>query len=189
MSNQSKYNTYIGIDQSLNSTGVYVIRNGAEFKYLISGKGLRDERRLHHIFTKLTEIFDTHSPGMKYVCMEGYAYDAVGRVFELGEVGGIVKLLCAMNACTLYSVPPSSLKKFATGNSSASKETMMAAMGEEQNDVADAKALCLVARESVEKKSSIRRELEVISQITKAKSPVKKKKRVSKPRAKRGLRL
>ena len=90
--------------------------------------------------------------GVQFVAFEGYSYNSVGRVFELGEMGGVLKLLAYEKGVPSIIVPPVSLKKFATGNSGADKSAMMARaeieMGRKPADdnQADAFFLSLIAR-------------------------------------------
>jgi crossover junction endodeoxyribonuclease RuvC len=157
---------FVGIDQSLNSTGYYIINQNPEvddIKGLIKPGNRRGAKRLSYIFNKLQEILSEYEASDVLVCMEGYAYDyREGKVFELGEVGGIVKLCLHNMGILFFRVPPSDLKKFATGRGSASKEKMTKAMKERQNDIADAKGLALIAQEICLKETKERSKLEVI---------------------------
>lgn len=79
--------------------------------------------------------------------MEGYAMGARGRVFNLGELGGVIKLAAFMKDIPVLIVPPMTLKKWVTGKGNASKDQMLAAVKSkwykevESDDVADAVAL------------------------------------------------
>ncbi len=156
--NTTNFTTFIGIDQSLNSTGYYA---SATNKGTINPrKTLRDGERLlmiHNYINALIEGVLRHKKigaSNLLLCMEGYAYNyRVGRVFELGEVGGIVKLICARLGVTCVSVPPGELKRFVTGRSTASKAKMMEAMDETQDDIADAKGLYYIA-EGISKRTN-----------------------------------
>lgn len=115
--------SFLGIDQSLNATGV--CRVNAEGSVVavatVDPKGARDGDRLllvkHAVASMATEI--------RFAALEGYSYDSVGRVFELGEIGGVIKVLLHESNIEYVVVPPAMLKKFATGNASASKEDML----------------------------------------------------------------
>jgi hypothetical protein len=56
--------------------------------------------------------------------LEDYAYGAKGRVFNIGENTGVLKLLLANNAVQVVS--PTAVKKFATGKGNATKDQMVA---------------------------------------------------------------
>jgi len=61
---------------------------------------------------------------VKLVVMEGYAYGATGKVFEIGENTGVLKH-CLMKAQIPFEVAaPSEIKKFATGKGNANKTVM-----------------------------------------------------------------
>jgi len=88
---------------------------------------------------------------VKFVCFEGYAYHSVGRVFELGEIGGVLRLVIFEHGIPDIVVSPLTLKKFATHNSGASKAAMVkAAMVEgvsvADDNQADAFFLAMIAR-------------------------------------------
>lgn len=57
--------------------------------------------------------------------IEGYAYCARGSVFDMGELGGILRLLLAENYGWFVNVPPTSLKKFVTEKGNSPKEVML----------------------------------------------------------------
>lgn len=83
--------------------------------------------------------------------MEGYSFDSPHRAFDLGEVAGVVKCLLVERGVPFVVVPPSTLKKFATGVSSASKDEMLGAARQfdaavEDDNQADALFLARVAR-------------------------------------------
>ena len=70
------------------------------------------------------------SDGASVVAAEGYAitgHAAAG--FHLGELGGVLQAHVAVQAkgTPLYTVPPASVKKFATGQGNASKEAVLVA--------------------------------------------------------------
>ena len=168
MNSHKDSNIFVGIDQSLNSTGYY-IKNYSSGNLVVK-KGLikpgerRGASRLVYIFSKIDELLKHLDAPKVTVCLEGYAYDyRKGRVFELGEVGGVIKVCCYQNGITPISVPPTELKKFVTGKGSASKKEVMKVMHELQDDIADAKGLCLIAEEISKRTSPERKKLEVVS--------------------------
>lgn len=186
--------TYVGIDQSLNSTGYCIQKKQVSGSTTIMIKGTitpgkrRGSERLHYIYKSLSKIMnDCCVQGKTVVCMEGYAYNyRSGKVFELGEVGGIVKLLCASKGIEPVSVPPTELKKFVTGNSGASKKLMMDYTDETQDDIADAKGLSWIALELSCRTTTERRKLEVIVNCLASKeAPPLKKKYKRTPKSKR----
>ncbi len=115
---------FIGVDQSLNGTGICVLDAEGKPAHLatIDPGVLRDGARLSLIKKHLESVLQKYHP--VGACREGYSYGSVGKVFELGEVGGIVELVFFEANIGLAVVAPSALKKFATGRSTADKEMM-----------------------------------------------------------------
>jgi crossover junction endodeoxyribonuclease RuvC len=165
---------YLGIDQSLRSSGVAVV--GADQQVLYVGtvtpeKKLKGAPRLACIRDALRDVIKTH-PRICFASLEGYAYDVgAGRVFELGEVGAIVKMVLYDANIPFVVVPPASLKKYVSGEGSATKEQMRAAvlkkwgMDFPQDDVCDAFGLAQVARSLRLNKGATRAELEVMKHL------------------------
>lgn len=59
--------------------------------------------------------------------IEDYAFAATGRVFHIGEHTGILKYLLWKHPYRVQSIPPTVVKKFATGKGNADKPKMTAA--------------------------------------------------------------
>lgn len=112
-----------GIDASLTSTGF--ARNygvGAQRSGVIKPDGLFGVERLQFILdqvasvTRLSEI----------VLLEGYAYGARNQAHQLGELGGVLRLAFHQIGVRLVVVPPTKLKKFATGSGKGGKDHIFA---------------------------------------------------------------
>ena len=94
----------------------------------------------------------------------------MNRSFDLGELGGIIRLCLYDAKIPFVIVPPTSLKKFVTGNGSADKKKMhdfvlskwRQDIDENEDDQCDAYGLAQVARAYPEKKTTNRAELEVL---------------------------
>jgi Holliday junction resolvasome RuvABC endonuclease subunit len=129
----------------------------------VDPQGARDGERL--MFVKQAVAAMTNE--VSFAALEGYSYDSVGRVFELGEVGGVLKVLLHERNIEYVVVPPALLKKFATGNASASKEDMVDAAKQRgcaaaDDNQADAFFLAHVARAYIRGGAPRRCELEVL---------------------------
>lgn len=69
--------------------------------------------------------------GCSRVAIEGYAFGAVGRVFQIAENAGLLKYKLWKEGIE-YTVPaPTEIKKFATGKGNANKDMMLEAFNEE----------------------------------------------------------
>ena len=178
---------YLGIDQSLNATGLCLVDDQGmvrESETVDPGK-LRDVERLAFVKARVTSLLRR---GAKFVAFEGYSYNSVGRVFELGEVGGVLRLVVFESGLKYVVLPPASLKKFATGNPEAEKEAMVDAAKEagfnaSDDNQADAFFLAQVARHyHLETSPRKREQLEVLHALRfpKLKKPARRIRRIIK---------
>lgn len=128
---------YLGIDQSLNCTGICIIRGDEVLHHevFMFPKKIADYQPLDKMISqnaRLTKILNEFTPVIDYIAMEGPAYNARGRGST--SLAGVFYFL--LYACRLHNdenpliVPPSTLKKFATGKGNASKKEMIAALPE-----------------------------------------------------------
>lgn len=177
---------FLGIDQSLNATGLCTISEAGDVvtAKTIDPEGRVGGERLVYIKRAVESVLD----GIGFAAIEGYAYGSVGRVFELGEIGGVLKTLLTERQVKYVIVPPILVKKFATGSTSAAKEEMVLAARESgdksfylsDDNQADAYFLAKIARAYVRGADRRRCEMEVIHSL---KSPLPKTK--SRGRARR----
>jgi len=66
--------------------------------------------------------------GAGLVVIEGYSFGSKGRaVFDIAELGGCVRFLLYRLGMPFVDVPPSTLKKYATGKGNSPKDAMIAA--------------------------------------------------------------
>jgi Holliday junction resolvasome RuvABC endonuclease subunit len=143
--------TYLGVDPSLNGTGICVLQGSqAVVVQTVDPGKLRGSPRLAFIRDALRVIIKERS--LAFAAIENYSYDSVGRVFHLGEAGGVLRLCIFDEKLAYADVAPAALKKFATGNSGADKEAVMSVVRNGWNiDVADdnqadACVLAMIAR-------------------------------------------
>jgi crossover junction endodeoxyribonuclease RuvC len=141
---------YLGLDLSLASTGYAV----ADLIVRAHGtlrppKEMRGVTRLHWIEQRVRRLVKRHSPSL--VTIEGYAMGARGRVFDIGELGGVIRLALHRMDTDFLVVPPSTLKQFATGKGNANKDKVILSMSRfalvEDDNAADAVALALFGRQ------------------------------------------
>lgn len=67
------------------------------------------------------------APDCKSVAIEDYAFAATGRVYHIGENCGILKYKLSEQNITYVTIPPTVIKKFATGKGNAVKQRMVEA--------------------------------------------------------------
>jgi Holliday junction resolvasome RuvABC endonuclease subunit len=58
------------------------------------------------------------------IMIEDYSFGSKGKVFNLAENCGILKYMLYKNGYRFFTVPPTVVKKFATGKGNATKEKM-----------------------------------------------------------------
>tara|TARA_Y100000004_G_scaffold194516_1_gene259329 strand:+ start:1531 stop:2082 length:552 start_codon:yes stop_codon:yes gene_type:complete len=58
------------------------------------------------------------------IAIENYAFNATGRVFNIAENTGVLKYKLFQKGIPLETIPPSTVKKLATGKGNASKDAM-----------------------------------------------------------------
>lgn len=173
---------YIGIDSSLNGTGlcVYNPETNEYCTLTIKPKKLRGAARLAYIYATAKTFFLAYT-GYKQAAIEGYSYGSVGKLAELGEVGGILRLLLHELNVPYIVVAPSALKKFVSNDSSAEKIEMLAAVTRNwgvkltSDNEADAVGLAKVSESFLLGNASTRTQLEVVNTL---KTPKKKKKSI-----------
>lgn len=143
---------YVGIDQSLTETGLcFNTVVGYTLQSIKPGK-MRGLERLDFI---RNELMMRINPKTKYdlIAIEGYAMGIKlgGRTFDLGELGGILKLAIYDRNIPLIVVPPTLVKKFVTGIGNCQKDVILKevyrkwGLDTNNNNYADAFALAKIA--------------------------------------------
>lgn len=111
------------LDLSLSSTGVASsVDDGITGVTTLEPGKLRGVHRLRW----LREQVMLHAYGAHLVVMEGYSFGSRGRaMFSLGELGGVIR--CALDDAGIpwVALPPSVVKKLATGKGNAKKELVL----------------------------------------------------------------
>lgn len=148
---------FLGIDPSITNTGVVLLNpegkllgctDGSSFTKGVKGFA-RYEAQAEGI-AKYVQDLSRHPVVCGY---EGYSYNSPHRAFDLAEYGGILKhSLRNAGITTIYLIPPTLNKNFATGHGTASKELMQQAAADEcadlldtSNDICDAYFLAMFA--------------------------------------------
>lgn len=166
---------FLGIDQSLNATGACRLSADGAVKSVVTispGKEI-GARRL----VLVKQAVASMTEGVSLAALEGYSYGSVGQVFELGEIGGVLKVMLHELHIPFIIVAPVLLKKWATGNTGASKEDMLSAaqsrgLKTDDDNQADAFFLAHIARAYELNTAKYRCEMEVIHAL---RNPAQKK--------------
>lgn len=114
---------YLGIDQSLKVTSFCLLENQEihieQVKPLYMGVS-----RITEIYEEFMTFLEAH-PNIEGAAIEGYAFAAKGAVFNLGEIGGVLRMALYNHKIPSIEVPPTYLKKFITGKGTSAKNMMM----------------------------------------------------------------
>jgi Holliday junction resolvasome RuvABC endonuclease subunit len=79
--------------------------------------------RYKYISSWVIDVIDSYD--VDTVFLEDYAYAATGRVFHIGENTGILKYRLSRKDIPVFAIPPTVIKKFATGKGNANKDLML----------------------------------------------------------------
>ena len=124
-------NQYLGLDLSLTGSGIVWLRDN-EVLYrttLTPPKNTRGYDRLIYIRKNvIMAAVRARSHGQRRQLVgvvEGYAYGAMNKAHDIGELGGVVRTALHEDGYMMLIVPPTTLKKFVTGAGNAKKESML----------------------------------------------------------------
>lgn len=133
----------LALDLSLTASGV-ATPDGDTLTLKTSTTGTE---RLFHLRSRVIDLIDEHDPTL--VAIEGYAFGRTNQAHQMGELGGVIRLMLHVNGQPWCLIPPASLKKYATGKGNASKADVLVAavrrLGYEGSDDNQADALWLRA--------------------------------------------
>lgn len=134
----------LGIDLSLTSPACCLFQgdefnfNGCKFYFYTTNKKIcvdlhplygtlafdysNDQERYHNITNWIVQILFEHEPN--HIFIEDYSYASTGRVFNIAENCGILKQTLWKSGITFTTIPPTVVKKHATGKGNANKQVM-----------------------------------------------------------------
>ena len=115
----------LGLDPSLTGTGFSVIDNDKLlFSECYKPKNKTGPKRLIEIGCKISEVIDAYKPEL--ICLEGYSFGSRGRaLFQIGELGGLIRVLLHKTGIKWLEITPSQVKKFAAGVGNCGKDIIM----------------------------------------------------------------
>lgn len=150
---------YIGIDPSLNGTGICAINGQGDLidsavfltPPLLRRKTSRTQRLVwlaREAMAFIARIRSSHT--IMYGAIESGSYASNGQIFSLGEASGVLRFTLAAAHVSHILVPPMSAKKLFAGKGNAGKADMVAAAYSHcgkvlSSDEADAFGLAYVA--------------------------------------------
>lgn len=136
----------VGMDYSMSCPSITIINRGQDFTFQnchahylseklpkagfnnISSTRLGDyetnEQRFDMISDWAIKSISTIPLDDAEVFIEDYSFGSKGKVFHIAENTGLVKHKLFKNGITVTAVPPTVIKKFATGKGNADKEAM-----------------------------------------------------------------
>ena len=103
--------TFLSQDKTMKFTGT-----------LVDYMGLTETNRFDKISDWALDILTRNE--VKQVVLEDYSFAATGRTFQIGENTGLLKYKLNKSIIPFLTVPPTVLKKFATGKGNANKELL-----------------------------------------------------------------
>jgi len=127
------------------------------FGYCLNGESgvIKSRLRGWDRVAEITQEVFRMTFGVDVVVVEGYSFGSKGRsVYQIAELGGVVRFWLYQHKITTVEVTPGTLKKFTTGSGAAGKDQMLAAVIRRfyfqgtDNNAADAHALWCFAREA-----------------------------------------
>lgn len=112
----------LALDLSLTAPGYCVGDEAATIKVPAR---VRSMERLHHLADEVREMCGLP---IDLVVLEGYSYGSKGAaVVNIGELGGVIRLMLFELGIPYVEIPPACLKKYATGRGNAKKDDVLQA--------------------------------------------------------------
>lgn len=100
----------------------------SEIRYTnIFGERLNDWDSDEHRYETIADWAIDIVMGCTHIALEGYAFGASGRVFQIAENTGVLKYKLYQLGIPVTVVPPTEVKKYATGKGNADKNAMYTA--------------------------------------------------------------
>jgi crossover junction endodeoxyribonuclease RuvC len=114
----------LGLDLSLTATGIALVGDEPlpERSYRLASPGpMRGVERLAWLGSEVTGAVAMTRPD--FVAIEGYSFGARGNaVFQLGELGGVVRFLLHQQGMPVVEVPPGEWRKQLFGKGNLAKD-------------------------------------------------------------------
>jgi Holliday junction resolvasome RuvABC endonuclease subunit len=132
----------MGIDQSYNFAAVVVLQNSnvIDFEVIKSNKDDTIYNRALDVATRICDVYSKHKP--EVVQMEGLAFGTTGNVTRdlAGLLFTIINVMKILHpTVNVVLIPPTAVKKFATGSGKSKKPEMIAALPPHVRELFEAK--------------------------------------------------
>ncbi len=174
-----------GIDPALLHLGFALLRNGELTAQPILSEKRKGAERLWFIYDA---IYALAAPDIQLVAIEGYSFDSENLPFSIGEGGGAIRMALHKRGISYIEVPPSTLKKFVSGNGAAKKDKMISSVAKhygfetEDDNLADAVGLAMFAGVFSTKDSNRRCELDSVYSLQESLDGTAEARRIHLPR-------
>jgi len=123
---------FVGIDPSLNATGITIINNNFDIidKKLISTKKKDEnydiEKRIIFITSTISNFLENHLKDLKLTLIEGISYGSTGDgAAQLAALNYYIRIFLYQKNIPYKEIPPTTLKKFVTGVGNCKKNLML----------------------------------------------------------------
>ncbi len=163
----------LGLDLSLTGTGIVILnRDKLLYSECFKPKNKSGSDRLIEIRRKVKAILTEYNP--QIICLEGYSFGSRGRaLFQIGELGGIIRILLHESGIKWIEITPSQVKKFATGKGNSGKDLILQQVykrwGQEfkTSDEADAFVLAKIGTTLLGHKEKLTKQQEEVIDVVK----------------------
>ena len=118
-----------GIDLSLSATGIVLLSPERRIvhSHVIKTKKLRGVERLLYIKNEVLALLKKYK--VSQCAIEGYSFGSNGRaIFNIGELGGVIRVALSEQEVRFVDIPPSSLKAYIADNGGADKQMVIDAI-------------------------------------------------------------
>lgn len=142
-----------GVDYSITCPCISIYKEGQEPLFIFVTKKMKDAKVFRYGFgffhdpsiaNHENEMYRFHQNALvlvdniitqkvDHVFIEGYSFASKGMVYNIGENCGIFKLRLLENNIPYTIVPPTVIKKYATGKGNSNKEAMYEAFVDQTN--------------------------------------------------------
>lgn len=110
----------IGLDLSLTTTGYAASTDKVEFG-TIEPKGRRGHERLEWIWQQIRDV----CVGADLVILEDFAFARPNQAHQIGMLHGVIRHALWRGGVPFITIPPTRLKKFATGKGNSEKSIII----------------------------------------------------------------